>query len=838
MRIARLLVIFTGVFLLLGAAWLALYSFASSRSADWKARLVQELGDRGLHVSLRSLELDWRRGVRFRDLRIYRGPERQQLVARCDSLFAAVDLGALLSGTFQLETLELEEGSLTFPLALASENEEPLSPATPRLKITDIAGRVHLQAEHADLAFLRGNYRGINLLVEGRLDTRPVDGRPSDQQDQQDPDSLLHALRALDSTLASSSFPEDSPPQLHLVLRGHPSSPEKWQARADLQSGPFTLAGHEIQSLRALARLESGLLRLPEVSFTDQVGQCLLQGRYHLPEKRLVYTGSSSADLVTLFQALDLPWPDSLQRLAFLDVPKLALDGTQVWGPHPSLQLTAEVHLGAFRLDEQDFQSLRTTFSRTDERFFVSDFSLIDSAGSLQGKARWDGEQLRLQAESTLPLDRFLPLFRLESTKRFIRRWEFNPASTAHFTLSATGPSLHPDSWLREGTIDFRNFGFNQKALDSFTASFTDADRLLTLEEVSLDYTETRSQPRQSLTADSIEYDSRASKTTIRGARGRVQPQHLVTTFYTKGLDALEDFPFDSPPQVQFSGAIAPQSPSETALEIDFQAPRTTLRYQFLGKTLPLDEPRGRITIQGEAVRAEKLAAKIFQGELRGSFQRTGRPDERSQQKGDFRLSQAAYGDIARTYEFGAETSGTLDGNFRWTRGESLDSLLGQGQVAVRRGNLFTIPLLGPLSRVISTVLPPLEEMANSEVREATSDFTIAKGRLATQDFRALTNMLKIEGEGTVDLETQEIDFNMRANARGMIGTGTYLVSELLRYRGKGTLKNQQWRPLALEPLEKLPIIGPMFGRESAEPSRERTKNLPSRVLKPPTAKR
>ena len=152
---------------------------------------------------------------------------------------------------------------------------------------------------------------------------------------------------------------------------------------------------------------------------------------------------------------------------------------------------------------------------------------------------------------------------------------------------------------------------------------------------------------------------------------------------------------------------------------------------------------------------------------------------------------------VSRTYEFKEEEKGTLTGSIDFNgtangiRGFNADGLIG-----ITKGNLVSLPVLGPLSPVIAGVLGD-KRMGYQRAKDASSTFAIRQGVAQTKDFVATSTSIVLTGEGWIDLNTKKMDMTVRVNARGLLGLLTIPLKPLkgiFQFRGTGLYSAPLWR--------------------------------------------
>ncbi len=144
------------------------------------------------------------------------------------------------------------------------------------------------------------------------------------------------------------------------------------------------------------------------------------------------------------------------------------------------------------------------------------------------------------------------------------------------------------------------------------------------------------------------------------------------------------------------------------------------------------------------------------------------------------------------------ETGGSLTGRFTYqTPGGNGVTIDGTGTASLEEANIFALPLLGPLSTLVSTLLPG-DRIAYSVARKATATFRAARGRVTMADFEAATRTFRITASGVMDIVNDAVDIDARINLRGAPGLLLFPVSKLFEYHAGGTMNQPGWRPKIL----------------------------------------
>lgn len=233
-----------------------------------------------------------------------------------------------------------------------------------------------------------------------------------------------------------------------------------------------------------------------------------------------------------------------------------------------------------------------------------------------------------------------------------------------------------------------------------------------------------------------------------------------------------------------------------TRWQLTVSAPGDT-DYALGGKALPLAGLRAGFDFRRGRLDMHQCTAGLYGGKITASAEFDGF-DAGSGYSAAVEAEHIRFGSLARLYAPDIDTEGEINGGVHIT-GREGDSgtVRGSGRFKIRDGNIFAIPLLGPLSPLLSAVLPG-EKTAYGKAKEATATFLLQDGRFVTKDFEGLTSAFIIYGDGTVDYLGDKVNLTTRITTRGPTGLLLYPVSKLLQFDGRGTLKDPRWRSSVL----------------------------------------
>ena len=145
-----------------------------------------------------------------------------------------------------------------------------------------------------------------------------------------------------------------------------------------------------------------------------------------------------------------------------------------------------------------------------------------------------------------------------------------------------------------------------------------------------------------------------------------------------------------------------------------------------------------------------------------------------------------------KPFYFKYKTSqGALRGKFDFGGiGSDKKALHGAGNVEVTDGNVFAIPVFGPLSELVNKMF---SGAGYSLAHEANAPFTIRNGVIHTERLKISGTLFAMLGHGDLNFVENALDFDIRIEAGGPGAVLTPLY-KLFEYHGEGSLTKPVWR--------------------------------------------
>jgi hypothetical protein len=160
------------------------------------------------------------------------------------------------------------------------------------------------------------------------------------------------------------------------------------------------------------------------------------------------------------------------------------------------------------------------------------------------------------------------------------------------------------------------------------------------------------------------------------------------------------------------------------------------------------------------------------------------------------KVAKMDFASITKLYFNYANSHGLLSGAFNFGgRSDDPWTLYGKGRVEVTDGNVFAIPVLGPFSSILNSIVP---NMGYNVAHDGVCTFAVDNGIITTRDFVVKGLGFSMIGAGRLFFLDDRLNFNIRLNAQGLPGVLLFPVSKLLEYAGTGTMEEPVWKPVFL----------------------------------------
>ncbi len=260
---------------------------------------------------------------------------------------------------------------------------------------------------------------------------------------------------------------------------------------------------------------------------------------------------------------------------------------------------------------------------------------------------------------------------------------------------------------------------------------------------------------------------------------------------------------FRTLPDVRADGLAHMVDPTLNDLRVSVDAPGG-LAYTLLNRDLVFGATQGTVWIKGQKVLVDVPKSSLYGGGVALKTQVSTNPTDPTFGV-DVKLDRVDFPSLTKLYFGYSKSRGAMSGRYAFTASlREPAKMHGSGSVRVEKGHVLAIPLFGPLSDVISAIIPGA---GHESARLATADFTISDQWIRTENLEIQGPGFELFGDGGVQFPSGRLDLSVRINAKGITGVVLFPVSKLLEYVSTGFVSDPQWRP-KIVPREFWKILG------------------------------
>ena len=750
-------------------AWSGWYLAKRGFGRQWRNRVVEELHKQGVEASVSRLTLDPVRGLIAQDVRIFDFKNHENTLAVISEIALDINYAALLHHQPFLNALDVRGAELTIPT-------RPAGTTAPNPRITQFRAHVYFPPEQIYVSQAEGIFCGLRISTTGQLIKRN-DYKPSKDVSEEEWGQRMILIQRVADELRRFKFPGETP-SLQLKFSGDLSRFETARAEATLRAERVQRGSYEMKNLAVAAEWTNQTLNVTRCEWIDNAGSFSGRTSWSRETKAADFQARSTLNAKQFLEAFG--FGQMLTDLTLTSPPLIELSGSaNSAGTAPRVSVIGRAVVENFTYKAVPFLKLAGDFSWDGERGMLRGLRLRHESGELTADLLDAPNDFRLNLESGLEPTVLRTVVSPELS-RFLGEWEWRRPPTVRLTLR--GGSRAPETWTGDGTVAFQRTRFRGAWMNGANAN-------VRLENGALTFDNFRVTRDEGIATGSFTCDFVRREVRLKDVKSTLRPMDAILWIEPKFFKDVSPYKFRQPPGILANGVIHFGARNDH-LELIVDAP-TGMDYLFLGKTLPVDRVSGRLLFTDNRLQLNEIAGKLFNGDIRGTA-------DISLAKGDphyqanltvERVDFPRVADLYFKYETGR---GQLSGTYDWTGlGSDARSMRGKGNAQVTDGDIFAIPIFGPLSGIMSAIIPGA---GYSQAHKANASFTIKEGVIHTDDFKVSAKLLGMVGHGDVHLLDDKVDFDIRidANGPGVLLTPMY---KLFEYKGEGSISKPNWHP-------------------------------------------
>ena len=750
--------------------WSGWYLAKRGFGRQWRDRVVEELHKRGVEASVSRLTLDPVRGLIAQDVRIFDFKNRENTLAVISEIALDINYSALLHHQPFLNALDVRGAELTIPTGL------PGTTTSPTARITQFRAHVYFPPEQIYVSQAEGMFCGLRISATGQLIKRS-DYKASEEVSEAEWDQRMMLIQRVADELRRFTFPGEAP-TLQVKFSGDLSQFEAARAEATLRGDRLQRGPYEMKNLAVAAEWTNQTLNITRCEWTDNAGVFSGRTSWSRETKAADFQARSTLDAKQFLDAFG--FGQFLTDLVLTSPPLIELSGSGNFAETaPRVSLIGRAAVENFTYKTVPFLKLTGDFSWDGQRGMLRGLRLRHESGELTADLLEAPKDFRFNLESSLePI--VLRAIASPELSRFLGEWEWRRPPTVKLTLR--GESRAPETWTGDGTVALQHTRFRGAWMNGATANVRLEKGALTFDNFHL----TRD---EGVATGSFTYDFVKREVRLKEVKSTLRPTDAILWIEPKLFKEVAPYKFRQPPSVVANGIIHFGAPNDH-LELVVDAP-TGMDYVFLGKTLPVDRVSGRLLFTDNRLQLNEISGRLFNGDIRGTADISlAKGDPHYQAK--LALEGVDFPRVADLYFKYQTARGRLSGTYDWTGlGSEARSLRGNGSARVNDGDIFAIPVFGPLSGLLSAIIPGA---GYSQAHKANATFTVGEGVIHTDDFKVSGKLFGMIGHGDVRFLDDKLDFDIRidANGPGILLTPMY---KLFEYKGEGSISKPNWHP-------------------------------------------
>ena len=575
----------------------------------------------------------------------------------------------------------------------------------------------------------------------------------------------------------------------------------------------------------------SGNWRFPELDVESIVarlyrGELNAAAKLNVTTRRLHFSSSSDFDAKGIAALLPEKARAWLSQFSWSKPPRLKLGGaltlpawTETHPPwesavKPTLQLAGEFHFENTAFRGVPFTKADSDFTYSNQVWTLPDLVLAPPKGTVNLAYEFNEQTrgYRIQLHSDASPNLLRPLLSSDQQEGFdLVELKQNPVIEGEIR----GRWSDPASISAKGQVAVTNFAIRGETADSFQSQLEYTNGFLTIIEPHL------TRGTQQLTAAEMVLDFAAMKAYVTNGFGTMDPAALTRAIGPHVARVIEPYQFLEPPTARVEGVIPLRNERDADLHFDVDG-RSFQWWRF-----HMPHITGKLDWTGKHLRFRNAQASFYGGNAFAN----GEFDFDAKRGADVQFTAGLTGvdlhGLMNDLLAGSNhLEGTLAGQLKITHGntEDLQSWQGAGDVTLRDGLIWDIPVFGILSPALNTIVPGL---GSSRARDGSATFTITNGVVRSEDLEIRASAMRLRYRGTVNLLGQ---VNAHAQTEllrdtwfvgRLVSLALWPVSKIFEYELTGTVEKPNSEPVYLVPKLMLVPLHPFRTLKALGPQEE-----------------
>ncbi|MEI6970306.1 MAG: AsmA-like C-terminal region-containing protein [bacterium] len=423
-----------------------------------------------------------------------------------------------------------------------------------------------------------------------------------------------------------------------------------------------------------------------------------------------------------------------------------------------------------------------------------------ERTGSLTGEVTYNSANRRFTGHTSSDFDpndlvRFISTHKLHGVVSLIQSFEFPglpPSVETRFTgCAGTNFALSVDGKVK--ARDFRRYGLDVRRAESqVTVKLGGDSEFVAL--CPLIAARDDGSAEVDLTIDLLH------NTVSFIGTGNADPRAVMRAINPATSHLLDDYHIGGPTRYSARGFLSVTNLDICNIEVTGEAKQFGLP-QFVA-----DECSFTFLRAGRTVTISNLQARAFDGKLSGTLFFEPQPGSTNTSfsanitvdKFGFRKFAQA---LTKRNDLRQGLDGILSGEVavNGVLGSRMEHTFnGRGNLRIRDGNLFQLPIFGQLSGLLAEKIPGVAYVLRQN--SATASFDIIGGKVKTDALRIEGEILSLKANGSYDLQSEQLDFDVELRflkkktwAVDILQTIMLPITKLFRVRLQGRIDDPKW---------------------------------------------
>lgn len=454
------------------------------------------------------------------------------------------------------------------------------------------------------------------------------------------------------------------------------------------------------------------------------------------------------------------------------------------------------------------FSSLESDYSFVNDWWYLKEIVIQRDEGEmiLEFKQNNTSGVYTVDIKGTVSIQTLRPLFAENADFYFEKVHESGPFVG---DVTVSGPW---DEGLGAitGTVHHTGLTWINRKLDLAKTSMTYIDRTSRL---TLSDSEIKSGDGQFVKMSFLTLDWPQRNLTLLDVEAQCRPSFIASLLSEDSSEDIDQYDFKEPGNWMGGGEIYIGEDVRPNLQFRLKHPNL-----IIADSIPVEELTTEISWAGKQLKFSDTAGRVFGGRLAGELALDFTPTDNSEDSPgismDISAENVSMNTLAARWDNNSDIGGIADLrlNIQSGRTGSLETWIGAGDLTIRDGNIWTIPVFGALSKILDELIPGI---GHSIIKRGYAEFSLQGGQLEFSQCQLTGTQFGLEIDGGITT-TGNIKGSARAklfqaqNAVEKILNITFSpLAESLRFELGGSVEKPTVKPLYMIPRVLLNPLSP-----------------------------